>query len=247
VNAAAGLARLRVGQWFAITLAILGVALLAASLVATYALSRDREARALVVDRVDPALALTEQLRRALVDQQTGIRGYLLSGRETFAAPYDDGLADERRIARRLRSVTAVPELAALRRDLLEVQRSARRWRASYAMPVRAALVARDGRSRPSEEVGKAAFDEVRAGLTRLTGDLTATRGAARDRLEDAAHRVRVVLIAAVAALLGLGLVAALALRVAVTRPLAGLPRTCGAWPAATSPSPWRPAAPATS
>ncbi len=149
-----GLARLRVGQWFAVTLAILGAALLGGTVIGTVALSRNQEARHLVVDRVDPALALDERLERSLVDQQSGIRGFLLSGREDFLEPYDDGLVEQRRIARRLRGLAGVEELAGLRRELARVERAAERWRTDYAEPVRTALMAGGQAPRPSEEVG---------------------------------------------------------------------------------------------
>jgi len=223
VNRPGGLARLRVGQWFAITLAILGVALLAGTILASVALSRNGQARTLLVDRMDPALVLTERLDGALVDQQSGIRGYLLSGRPDLLAPYDEGLAEEGRIARRLRALAGVEELADLRRDLGEVQRAARRWRVEYATPVRAALGASGQSPRPSEEVGEAGFDSVRGALDRLDGDLARRRAEARADLAAAVRRVRSVLLAVVAVLVGLGLVAAYALRRAVTRPLATL------------------------
>jgi len=223
VTAGSGLARLRVGQWFAVTLAVLGAALLTGTVVGTVALGRLADARHLVVDRIDPALALTERLERALVDQQSGIRGYLLSGREDFLAPYDDGLREERRIAERLRRLGAGPALAGLRRDLAAVQASAEGWRVDYAVPVRAALVTGGQAPRPSEEVGEERFDAVRGGLERLDGDLARVRADARGDLQDAARDVRDVLLGIVAVLLGLGLVAALALRRAVTRPLAAL------------------------
>jgi signal transduction histidine kinase len=223
VTGGSGLARLRVGQWFAVTLAVLAAALLAGTVIGTVALSRNKDARVLVADRVDPALVLDERLERALVDQQSGIRGYLLSGREAFLEPYDDGLAEEERIAARLRALTGDEALGALRRDLAGVQRAAAGWRADYAEPVRAALAAGGQAPRPSEEVGKRRFDAVRGALRRLDARLVAVRGIARDDLEDAAGRVRVVLLAVVAVLLLLGLAAALALRRAVTQPLAVL------------------------
>jgi signal transduction histidine kinase len=144
-------------------------------------------------------------------------------GREDFLEPYDDGLAEERRIAARLRALTGGERLAALRRDLAGVERAAARWRADYAEPVRAALAAGGQAPRPSEEVGKGRFDAVRGALRRLDDRFAAVRGSAREDLEDAARRVRVVLLAIVVLLLALGLVAALALRRAVTQPLAVL------------------------
>ena len=51
----------------------------------------------------------------ALVDQETGVRGYLLSGDERFLEPYTRGVADERTLLARIRQLLA-GEPVALRR-----------------------------------------------------------------------------------------------------------------------------------
>jgi len=38
-----------------------------------------------------PARLQVEELRAAMVDQETGLRGYLLTDDTTFLQPYDDG------------------------------------------------------------------------------------------------------------------------------------------------------------
>ena len=81
---------------------IVGVAVLAlllfsvAAVVAGgIALVRQRDARSQVVDVIDPAALQAQLLDNALVNQETGVRGYALSAQQSFLAPYTDGMAAE--------------------------------------------------------------------------------------------------------------------------------------------------------
>ena len=49
-----------------------------------------------VLDRASPMRAAGETLNTALVDQETGIRGYAISGKPENLKPYESGLADDR-------------------------------------------------------------------------------------------------------------------------------------------------------
>ena len=82
---------------------IIGVAVLAllvfsvAAVVAgALALVSLRDARSQVVDVIDPAALQAQQLDNALVNQETGVRGYALSAQQSFLAPYTDGMTEER-------------------------------------------------------------------------------------------------------------------------------------------------------
>ncbi len=71
--------------------------LIAAAMIAAgaVALSNLANARSQVVDTIDPAFRDAEQLQVALVDQETGIRGYALGGQEVFLQPWETGLRNE--------------------------------------------------------------------------------------------------------------------------------------------------------
>ena len=87
-----------------------------------------------VVDTLDPAALQVQQLDTALVDQETGVRGYALSGQQDFLAPYTTGMADERNAIRALRAVIKqLPATAAA--DLKSVTTQAHFWRTHYAQP----------------------------------------------------------------------------------------------------------------
>ena len=53
------------------------------------------DARNRVVNVIDPATLAAQQLDNALVNQETGVRGYALSGQQSFLAPYTAGVTAE--------------------------------------------------------------------------------------------------------------------------------------------------------
>ncbi len=81
---------------------IVGVAVLAllafsvAAVVAgAIALLSLRDARDRVVNVIDPAAAQAQLLDNALVNQETGVRGYALSAQQSFLDPYTTGRTAE--------------------------------------------------------------------------------------------------------------------------------------------------------
>jgi signal transduction histidine kinase len=179
------------------------------------------------VDRVDvfgPALLSTETLYGAYSDQETGLRGFLLSeGREDFLEPYDRGRSSER---------TALADLRRLLRDepeiielVARVRAAAREWQLEVAMPA-----IRQTRTGPVSgstfndvERGRERFDAIRAALDDLRAPVRARRTAADGDLNDSQLRLEVVLAVALVGLLLIALVTWHALRSWVTEPLARL------------------------
>ena len=91
---------------------IIGVALLilllfsvAAIVAGGLALLGLHDNRERVVSTIDPAQLQVQRLDTALVDQETGVRGYALSGQKDFLAPYNQGVTDERNAIRALQAV----------------------------------------------------------------------------------------------------------------------------------------------
>ena len=86
---------------------IIGVALLilllfsvAAMVAGGLALLGLHDNRERVVGTIDPAQLQVQRLDTALVDQETGVRGYALSGQKDFLTPYNDGVTAERNAIR---------------------------------------------------------------------------------------------------------------------------------------------------
>ncbi|MCD2194924.1 ATP-binding protein [Actinomycetospora endophytica] len=189
------------------------VLLLGGLVTGTAMVALDRH-RADLLDRLDPALVDVAQLNAALLDQETGIRGYVLGGQQAFLDPYTRGRDLEAQLAGDLRGLIGPAEGLG---DLEAVEARSAQWRASYADPAIAAMNARA--PAPNADAGKVAFDGVRSSLTSLTTVLTARRDAARQALDSAVGTLRLVTILVLVALaLGLA-VLLLWLRRVVVRP----------------------------
>ena len=94
----------------------LGVVLIAAIVVGAVTLSNLSTAAPQVVDTIDPAAFHGSQLYVAMLNQETGVRGYLLSGQRPFLDPYTSGVAEQAAQVDRLRPLLA--GLPAAQRDL---------------------------------------------------------------------------------------------------------------------------------
>ncbi|HEY7952834.1 MAG TPA: CHASE3 domain-containing protein, partial [Solirubrobacteraceae bacterium] len=68
-----------------LALAVLGIGL---ALSANEQLNRDRR---FLLDEVGPARRAALDLENALINEETGVRGYLITGEPSFLAPYTDG------------------------------------------------------------------------------------------------------------------------------------------------------------
>jgi signal transduction histidine kinase len=172
----------------------LAVFLLAAVTVGGFALQRLGDARETVVGRIDPALQQALRLESALVDQETGLRGYVLGADEDVLNPYTAGLQEERAAVALLENLTSDLPSAKANVDLVEMRAQA--WRTNYAQPT-IAEIASGPDAPPTRTVaqGKELFDPVREALDALDDDLNAARVDATGLLESAATSVNAVLI----------------------------------------------------
>ncbi|TVT22079.1 HAMP domain-containing protein [Amycolatopsis acidiphila] len=179
-------------------------------------------ARSRVVNQVDPAIQQSLRLESALIDQETGVRGYGLAAQEDFLQPYTDGLAAQQDAAGRLGGLlTGLPEAAA---GLREVLARAENWRSGYAEPT-IELVASSGRPAAGTDLdrGKAAFDSVRSAVTTLQDELGAARQAGTATLNRTATVLYVVCALIAVAFLLIVLALAFGLRTAAIAPLSRL------------------------
>jgi signal transduction histidine kinase len=153
-----------------------------------------------LADHVDPANVAAERWLGAYVDEESGVRGYVLSGEATFLQPYRVGEATARREEANVRKFLA--DEAALLPLVDRFDRTAERWRRGQAGPLisrtRSAgrLQVSDARLRQS----RTEFDRVRGDYLRLARALDDARGDARDSLD----RRTAELAAALATALGL-------------------------------------------
>jgi signal transduction histidine kinase len=214
---------LRASQWFALAVAALALIGVIGTVASVVALSRLSDAREQLADRLDPAAITAEHLLAAMVDQETGVRGYALSGDDGFLAPYNTGRPATAAALAQLDRLTR--DTPSLRANVHGVALAAREWETGYA-EVTIRQVQQDparARDRLTVGAGKRRFDAFRAALARLESRLVPARQAARQRLDHSARTTLLwVLGTGIVVLLSVAGVAA-TLRGVIVQPLATL------------------------
>ncbi|EST34002.1 sensor histidine kinase [Streptomyces niveus] len=209
------LRRLTVQGWFLLAVAALCVMTLGAGSVAAATLARTTETGDHLIDEVSPARTQAFRLQAALLDQETGVRGYQLTRDEDLLEPYRRGLIDESAARERLGDL--VEGLDRPVADLRAVDRAAREWRTGFADP---ALAGAAGDDATSVAEAKQAFDRVRAALTAQQEHLGQEQRAARAAFADARSDRDRALIAALVAFLLTGVAITVLVHFTVVRPL---------------------------
>jgi signal transduction histidine kinase len=207
---------------FLVGFVIVTVFSLAAIVLGGVSLANLAGARDRVVNKIDPAAFRTSQLGIAYLNQETGVRGFALSARPTFLAPYTDGLGQERRQIGALRPLlTGMPTAAA---DLRQVIARAGVWRARYAEPtIRQVRTTGQPVTGATTNQGKAEFDALRVALNGLQADLTGEREQAVAGLNGSAATLNAISLGVGISLLVILIVLAFILEISVIRPLSRL------------------------
>ncbi|MFE3945615.1 ATP-binding protein [Streptomyces sp. NPDC059118] len=194
--------RLSVQHWVHLILAVFVLVVCAGSVVGGLVLSRMSDRTTELVDRIQPARSSSFQLQNALLDQETGVRGFALTGDTTFLRPYEQGMRDERLRLARMRALVGNEQPFA--DDLDRIAQAAREWRGRHAEPL-IAEVRRDG---PASETSspirrsKDEFDTLRRLYTAQQAHLDVARDRARADLGTARTTRDQVFIALVAGFL---------------------------------------------
>ena len=219
--------RLSASQWFALAASALALVTAAGTALGVLAVVRLTDARNVVLDRNGPAVLAQMELNTALVNQESGLRGFVLTGSEEFLDPYRDGrIAESEQYAALTRLLTG-DDMAETRRNTALVRARAAAWHERYAQPVIAAVRVHgpDAPEAPAPSVGRRLFDDLRTALARQASSLAAVRTAGRAHFKNAAGFLTGAFIAIVV-LIAVGIAGALlALRVTITRPLRVLGR----------------------
>ena len=195
---------------------------LIAAVVAALAV-RNRSDLNQLLDRGTPLVLDSQSLLTALVNQETGIRGYALGGRAPDLDPYTQGVKDEAASeADLLRMLSDRPELAA---QVRAIQTQMRSWRAEVATPV-IRMVETGDRERARALIDDSArhrFDAIRTSVDRLQQDITRLREQTAGRVRDGGTQVVELLFTAGLVILFAGIALTVLLRYLVTAPVARL------------------------
>ncbi|WP_345983741.1 ATP-binding protein [Streptomyces sp. DSS69] len=193
-------ARLTVQNWVHLILAGFILVVCGCLVVGGLVLARMSDHTTDLVDRIQPARSLSFQLQNALLDQETGVRGFALTGDDSFLEPYEAGQAAEReRLARARQLIGGQKRFAD---DLDAIETAARQWREGKAEPL-LKLVREQG---PNEagasaqlQSSKAGFDALRRAYGVQQDHLSEARDTVRADLNDARTTRDQVLFALVA------------------------------------------------
>ena len=190
-------------RWLQVIGAICIGTAVAAIAAGALALTQLSTARTVMVNQLDPALLGAQALSAALVNQETGVRGFVATGNRDFLVPYQQGRQEEDAALATLRRLGTAESLPELTTGLDAIRGKIEAWRADYAEPTIAAVTA----SGPAgvnvdPALGKARFDALRAAFERQRTGLTEARTNARASLDSAANTLLALCIAIGAGLL---------------------------------------------
>ncbi len=216
--------RLRLGQLLGVLAAGPALVVLASVIVGIVTLTHQNGVRSNLLQHVEPANAASLRLLTAMVNQETGIRGYELTGEAVFLQPYHLGITQARVEERDLRA-DAVPGTIG---SLDKARQRIDAWEMLTAGPA-LHLGARevDPRARVDTSLnGKAQFDAIRASLAVLQDKLSAKVRSVKAQLDRSARATEIAFSVIGAALFVSVLSAGLLLRRFVTRPINRLSRS---------------------
>jgi signal transduction histidine kinase len=216
----AGLRRLTVEGWFRAVLAVIATLVLAACILVVELQAQTRHASDELTRSILPAQAQAYRLQGALVDQETGVRGYGITGDIRFLQPYTSGRAIEAAAAARLRALLGSRQ--PLAGDVQALEAAAARWRARYAVPLiqRARRGPLNGADLAQLTASKRAFDGLRQISARQNAHLAAAARADGARLSRARSVQDITYAAILAAFVAAAIGLAVLLHNAVGRPL---------------------------
>ncbi len=204
--------------------AVVGLVLTALGLVAAGTAAANRTHLETILRTTGPMRAAGESLNTALVDQESGIRGYALTGDERDLAAYRRGAGNEAALVQQITGLLG-PRNADIRRSLERVRASAEQWRASVAEPVVAA-VGTGGTAQAQPLVNEAArsrFEGIRAEVAALQRDILAYRETVAAAARETGSTLLLLMIIAAGVVLVGGVALLLLLDRLVNRPVVHL------------------------
>jgi signal transduction histidine kinase len=173
-------------------------------------------ARQRLVDRYDPALVASAELLAAAVDQETGLRGFVLSGERSFLEPYLVGQETQASVTAELADLLDHDRVASA--ALVMFDEASTDWRVRAGSPLTS--IEPDQVTDEQVLLSKTLFDEVRSRHGTLDAIVEQKRQTARGDLNEAADWLRNWLIGMSLMLVALLVGIAVELRRSVLRPL---------------------------
>ncbi|MFG1952259.1 ATP-binding protein [Micromonospora sp. NPDC048830] len=204
-------------------LAVVGVLLGALVAAEITVAAQNREHTHAVLDRTGPLRDQSQELLSVLIDQETAIRGYTLTGDRRELEPYTQGTAREQELYRSMGGLLDAYPALVPRLDAVKTE--AARWRTAVAEPV-IRTTAEDGtaagRALITEESSQR-FEVIRASLTSLQQGILDEREKGAAAIYRTSTLLVVLLIVAALVVVVAGGVLLVSLDRIVVRPLTRL------------------------
>lgn len=204
-------------------LTVVGFLLIALAGAEAAMAARNRTQIDAVLNETGPLRVQSQELLNALLDQETAIRGYAVSGDQDDLTPYREGLAQEKSVVASMR--TLLDDYPQISQELRTVEDRIGQWRQSVAEPV-ITTTERSGTSAGQALVTEGArqqFDEVRTAVNDLQEEVLAAREETARNVRTSSNVLVVLLIVAALVVVVAGAVLLLSLDRMVIRPLTGL------------------------
>ena len=174
---------MRVGQSLAVTIGLLLVFAMVGIGLALLASAQLNDRRQFLLEEIGPSLRAAIKLEDALVNEETGVRGFVITGQPSSLEPYRRGVSDGANAYRELhlRERSTGPQVAS---EVEAVRSAANAWRERYVEPTLRDTARSRRRSARQGIRGKALFDAVRRPLELLQADLQNKDSQTRRQLE---------------------------------------------------------------
>ncbi|HET6154679.1 MAG TPA: ATP-binding protein, partial [Marmoricola sp.] len=177
-----------------------------------------------VLNRTSPMRAAGESLYTALVDQETGIRGYAITGEPGNLAPYTSGQQEEKADIARIEGLLK-PGDADIRTSLDLVKTRAAAWHQEIAEPV-VQTVQTQGTAAGQKKITAAStaqFDALRTSIDQMQSQIQVLRTKAAAAARQTSQTLVAIQIAAAAIVILAGAALLLVLDRLVSRPVVEL------------------------
>ncbi|MEV4201764.1 sensor histidine kinase [Micromonospora globbae] len=204
-------------------LAVVGILLVGLAAVEGVMAARNRTQVDALLNKTGPLRVQSQELLNALLDQETAVRGYAVSGDRADLAPYDAGVRQERDVVTSMRALLA--DYPRIDDDLRIVEARAEQWRQSVAQPVVTTTAQRGtaaGQALITEDA-RQQFDDVRAAVEDLQAEILNARESNAREVRSTGNLLAVLLIVAALVVVIAGSLLLLSLDRMVVRPLTGL------------------------
>ncbi len=175
-------------------------------------------------------LKATSEMLLGMVDQETGLRGYLIDGQDKFLEPYRDGVINFQTALKRARTLTADNPMQQAR--LADLEQIANGWKRDHAD--RAIALAgvsgtlEQGQKLESSGAGKNLFDAFRAKLKEIEDDERALLTVRSEAEVDALASTNLATVLGIVGALLAAAASAFALARSIASPSAALAETMG-------------------